>query len=362
MYGMLNHGWAPLTGVLAEREKLIDLPILERYDLSADPAERANLAGRVPERDRALSSMLNGFRPSLPGQRVAEDPEAAARLRALGYVSGNAPVKTRYTEDDDPKRLVELDGMIRRAIDAFGQGRPDEASGLYRQVIARRPDMATAYRHLAFVEWQQGKARDALSVLQQAVSRGATDTQLLRQYGEYLGDAGQLAEGLRILEPLARDAAADADTLNAFGIACARAGRAADARAAFERLAALLPGSSAPLENLGVLALEQGDTAAARTDFGRAITVMPGSARAWAGAGDAAFRAGDRKAAFEAWARAVELDPSNLAVLYSLGVNLSRDGQAAAARPYLERFLRTAPPAQYADAIREVGRLLQSGR
>jgi len=48
MSAMLNRGWAPLTGIVAGREKYIDLPIAERYDLAADPSERSNLAGRSP--------------------------------------------------------------------------------------------------------------------------------------------------------------------------------------------------------------------------------------------------------------------------------------------------------------------------
>jgi choline-sulfatase len=362
MYGMLNHGWAPLAGVLSGREKYIDLPILERYDLASDPAERTNLAGHTPERDRTLAALLSAFKPVLPGQRVAEAPEAAARLRALGYVSGNAPAKAQYTEDDDPKRLVGYDSDIHRALEASSAGRPDEAAQIYRHVIERRPGMAMAYRHLALLEWRRGNAAGAVAVLREARGRGISDARLVGQLGEYLSDMGQVAEGLRILEPLASDPGAEADTLNAFGIACARAGRAADARTAFERLAALLPRSSAPLENLGVLALEQGDTLAAKGYFERAVAVTPDSSRAHAGAAAAAFRSGDRKSAYEAWARAVELDAANFEALYSLGVNLARDGRMDAARPYLERFLATAPPALHAGERQDVARLLQSGR
>ena len=123
MSGMLNHGWAPLSGVLVDRDKWIDLPMAERYDLATDATERTNLEGRSPERDRSLTAALKAFKPAAPGRRVTEDPEAAARLRALGYVSGTAPAKARYTEDDDPKRLVELDSAIHRAVDAVGDGR-----------------------------------------------------------------------------------------------------------------------------------------------------------------------------------------------------------------------------------------------
>src|SRR5207302_1640788 len=89
MSASLNRGWAPLSGVLADRDKFIDLPIVERYDLAADPGERVNLSGRAPERDRTIGAALRAFNAAPPGERRDEDPDAAARLRALGYVSGH---------------------------------------------------------------------------------------------------------------------------------------------------------------------------------------------------------------------------------------------------------------------------------
>jgi arylsulfatase A-like enzyme/Flp pilus assembly protein TadD len=362
MAGMLNHGWAPLTGVLVDREKLIDLPVAERYDLAADAGERSNLFGRTPERDRMLAAALAGFSPVLPGERVAEDAEAAAQLRALGYVSGSAPAKSSYTEADDPKRLIEIDAALHRALDAAGAGRPADAAQIYQQVIDRRPDMAIAYRHLALLAWQQGDGARAIGVLRQAVARGVTDARLLAQLGEYLTDAGHVAEGIRILEPVAKNPAADADALNALGIAYARAGRRDEAKRVFERLLTVLPGSSAPLENLGVLALEQGDAAGAAGYFDRAIAASPDSSRAHAGAAAAAMQRGDRRAACDAWARAVRLDPSNVDALFSLAVTLARDGRMSEARPYLDQFLQSAPPDRYADQRRAVSQLIAGGR
>ncbi len=260
---MLNHGWAPLSGVLVDREKLIDLPVAERYDLANDPAEGTNLFGRSPERDRTLAATLTAFAPALPGQRAAEDPETAAGLRALGYVSGGAPVKAKYTEADDPKRLIELDAAIHRALEAFGAGRLEEAAQIYRQVIERRPDLEIAHRHLAFIDYQRGDIEGAIGVLRRAVAGGVTDPRVRAQLGEYLSDAGQVAEGIRILEPLAQEPAASADVLNALGVAYARAARTEDARRMFERLIEAMPGSGGPFENLGVLALGSGDAASA---------------------------------------------------------------------------------------------------
>ncbi len=362
MSGMLNHGWAPLSGVLVGRDKLIDLPILERYDLATDATERQNLAGRSPTEDGALQATLKGLSPTWPGQRASEDAESVGRLRGLGYVSGQAPVKTKYTDADDPKRLIELDQSIHRALDAVSAGRLVEAEDIYRQVIDRRPDMAIAYRHLALIEWQAGNADAAIAVLRRGLAKGVTDVRAVAQLGEYLSDSGHVAEGIGVLEPLGRNPAADADTLNVLGIALARARRNDEAQRVFERLRELLPGSSAPLENLGVLALDRGDARGAKTLFERAIAVDHGSSRAYAGLGAASMQAGDRSAAYAAWSKAVELDPTNFDALFNLGTSLAREGRMDTARPYLEQFRRTAPPGPYAGQLREVTRLLQTGR
>jgi len=358
MASMLNHGWAPLSGVLTGHDKFIELPSPERYDLAHDRLEQANLFGKAPERDRVLAASLAAFNWTLPGQRLAEDKDTVARLRSLGYVSAQAAPKTRYTEQDDPKRLVELDRDIHHAINAFNDGRTDDAEKLYRSVIERRPDMPIAYRRLAFIEWQRGRVSAAVDILRKGVSRGITDPRLLAQLGEYLSDQGHLAEGIRMLSPLTDDPATEADASNALGIAYARSGRAPEARQMFERLIAMLPHSSAPLENLGVLALQQGDTKNARQFFDRAIALSPDSSRAHGGAGATAFQEGDRPSAYASWLRAIQLDASNFDALYSLAINLANDGRMAEARPYLEQFLRTAPPAAYPEQLKTVNRLL----
>jgi arylsulfatase A-like enzyme/Flp pilus assembly protein TadD len=359
---VLNRGWAPLAGVLLDRDKFIDVPIAERYDLSGDPAEMSNLAGRSPERDRMLVASLRAYNAPPPGERVAEAPDAAARLRALGYVSGNVPAKARYTDADDPKRLVELDRAIHDAVSAFGAGRAGDAVGIYQRVIDRRPDMAIAYRHVAFIEAQRGNVSGAIDVLQRAVGRGVTDPRLVTQLGEALVDAGRVAQGIQVLEPVAGAPNAEAEALNALGIAYARGGRVEDARRVFERVLAVDPASTVPLENLGMLALERGDLATAHKRFEQAIAADPRSSRAHAGAGVVALRQGDRRAAIDAWTRAVQLDPRNFDALYNLGTTLARDGQGVAARPYLEQFLRTAPPAFHAKDLQEVSRLIQKAR
>jgi Tfp pilus assembly protein PilF len=363
MSALLNRGWAPLTGIVEGREKYVDLPIAELYDLRDDPAERSNLAGGGRERERTLAEELRAFGAPLPGARRAESAETLERLQALGYISGDAPTKTRYTESDDPKRLVDLDQAVHRGVELYGARRFDEAEAEYRYVIARRPDMAIAYRHLAFIEFERGKAADAVALLERAIGRGVKHGGVVSQLGTYLAETGHTAEAIRLLEPAARDSAAsDADTLNSLGIAYARGGRPADAREIFERVLAVDPRSSIPLENLGFLDLERQDLASARTHFERAAQADPGSSQAQAGLGVVALKQGDHAGAVEHWKLAVRLDPTNYDALYNLATTLASDRQMEAARPYLELFVRSAPPGFYAKDIQDVSRLLQSSR
>ena len=160
MSAMLNRGWAPLTGVLVDRDKYIDLPLAERYDLTRDPAERVNRFGRDSERDRALAAALGGFNAAAPGSRHTEDPEAVARLRALGYVTGSALAKARYTGADDPKTLVELDRAVHGAVEAFGAGRRlyvlliwdgEELIGIAPLMISRVKMYGLPVREIGFI-------------------------------------------------------------------------------------------------------------------------------------------------------------------------------------------------------------------
>ena len=319
-------------------------------------------------------AILRGFNAAPPGDRRAEDPDAVARLRALGYVSGSAPAKARYTDADDPKQLVDLDRAVHDAVEAFGAKRFGEAVQIYQGIIARRPDMAIAYRHLAFVEWQRGNPAGAVDALQRAIKAGVTEPAIVAQLGGYLTDTGRVAEAIRLLEPLTRDAAgpesgSESDSESGLGVRCRDAERARHrvhprrpprGRATFERVLAANPDSSVPLENLGVMALERGDLAGARRYFERAVRADPRSSRARGGLGVVALREGDRAGAIDAWTRAVQLDPANFDALYNAGTTLARDGQMDAARPYLELFLKTAPPAFYAKDLKEVEALLGS--
>jgi tetratricopeptide (TPR) repeat protein len=361
MTAMLKRGWAPLSGVLVDREKYIDLPIDEFYDLASDPRESQNRAPRSSERVRALAARLSAFNATLPGDQRIENAEVRARLQSLGYVSGSAPRKARYTEEDDPKRLIDVDRLMMEGIDLHLAGQSDRAADAYRRVIARRPDMELAYRRLAFIQWEQGQAREAIATLREALQKNGQDIDVEIRLGTYLAETGASAEAIPMLERATTASPEDRDGLNGLGIAYANAGRDADAVRTFERILALDPRDAFALANLGTVYLQRADLQRAGEAFARAVESDPTSSRAHAGLGVVAEKSGRPAAAITHWQRAVELDRTNFDALYNLATGLVTAGRVTEARPYLEQFVRTAPPAFYGRDVERIRHYLRSG-
>jgi arylsulfatase A-like enzyme/Tfp pilus assembly protein PilF len=360
MSAMLDYGGAPLAGVLAGRDKYIRVPIPELYDLASDPAERRNLIDRpdAAARRRALEASLAAFAAAAPGAPRPEDADAAARLRSLGYLSPGAAPKGRYTEADDPKRLANVDRELHEAVALGEDGHLPEAIDRYKRVLAERPALTAAARHLAFAYWRLGDASHAISTLQAARPTASADVGLSVQLATYLAAAGRRKESLALLEEAARPGA-DLDALNALGLAYARDNRTADALGAFNRSLQLDPDNATTHENIAAIQLDAGRLDQARAEFTRAIELNPRSAQAHSGLALALMKQNDRGGALAEWKKAVAIDPADFDALYNLGVQLARDGQTAEARPYLERFARTAPPAAYGRELRNVEALLQ---
>ena len=96
----------------------------------------------------------------------------------------------------------------------------------------------------------------------------------------------------------------------------------------------------------------------ARRWYSQALESDPASTQAHNGLGVVEMKAGHRQAAIQHWQEAVARDPENFDALYNVATELLNDGRPDVARPYLEQFVRTAPPALYAAEITRVRGLL----
>ena len=366
----LVRGWAPLRGVLSGRQKFIDLPIPELYDLAVDPQEAKNQAAEQEDRMKVLGGLLRGYNVAPPARPGPESAEVAATLRSLGYVTGSAPARQVYTEADDPKRLVKVDQDLHTAGELSRSGKVQDAIAIFDSVIARRPDTADAHLQLAYAYWQSGQPGAAIATLEKALKHGAPDRDVRIQLGLYLAESGtDVARAIKVLETLPDD---DVEAVNALGVAYSAAGRRADATRAFKRVLALDPTNGLAYQNLASMVLRDAQAARNRADRDRglkeaetlarqALDADPELAKAYTTLGVILAGTGRRSDAIESWKRAVALDGSEFDALYNLSVLLVEAGRHQEAREYAQRFVATAPPAQYRADIEQLQRYLRGG-
>jgi len=358
--GMLTRGWAPLYGVVEGREKLIELPLPELYDLGADPREATNLAAREPARMEALGGVLAGFRARDAGARPAEESaETRDRLAALGYVTAaRAEIKETYGVEDDPKRLIELDAMMQEVVALQIRGQDREALARCRQVVERRPAMPAGWVQLAHIHSKLGETDQAIAVLRRAFELKPDELATVILLAGSLNDAGQPAEAELLLRAFVEREPPSADALVTRGIALAQLGRAKEALASFGRARELDPSNPMTLVQIATVLLTSGRDADARAALEQAIALNPDVALAHHTLGLVAVRQRDDALAERSFRRALELEPAGADTLLNLASLLARRGRATEARPLFEQFLRVAPPSLYGPAIEQTRRWL----
>ena len=359
----LVRGWAPLRGVLVAKNKYIDLPIPELYDLVKDPKEATNLAPQAADRVQVMLNTLKTYNMAPPDRPGQESAETAAALRALGYIGGVAAPRETYTAADDPKRLVAVDNQLHQATDLFQNGRRDEGIALLEKVIAERPETADAYISLAHAYYEAGQVQPAIEILKQGLAHGAPDRDISIRLGIYLAEGGgDSAQAIRLLEHVPND---DVEALNGLGIAYIDAKRYGDAVRTFNRVLALDPTNGIAYWNLAVVTLRDAEATRSGDDRDRklrsaesyatqAVQQDPSLAGAYTTLGVVYSFTNRKPQAIEAWRHAVELDGTEFSALYNLWLELAASGQRDQAVKYAQQFVDTAPPAMFPSELNEI--------
>jgi tetratricopeptide (TPR) repeat protein len=366
MDASLTRGWAPLRGVTRGGWKYIDLPDAELYDLTADPAEQHNRSAdrnREQSMQRALADIESIRGGSAP--EAALDPDAAARLRSLGYTGGTAAPVHAPTLADDPKRLAPLNEAFNSALTAFDERQPDVALASLTKILEARPDFLSARTSGATVLLSVGRPGDAVTLLRAAPSAQKASPELLEKLGAALREAGDLRGSAAVLDQARKDGDKSPTLRQDLAVAYAGLGRTAEARALFAELIAEDPSSATLWYNLGLLELQSGRPEEASAALRKAVDREPSYGDAWQALGAAVVKS-DPAAALDAWQRAERLLPRDYDLLFNLGMLASQGKQPATAVPYLERFVREAPRPRYDHDIQTVqqtlARLERSGK
>ena len=356
----LTRDWAPLRGVVEGGYKLISLPIPELYDLERDREEKSNIYEQAPELARQLEEKLQRITDQAGAVETSvPDLETVRRLQALGYVT--MPVtrrKSQYTEEDDPKRLIDLSNAYDDSSVLFAQGQRERALVILEDLVRKQPRSSQAYQKLAFALHQVGRFDEAVGVLESAVEKGAQEMSLIALLGAYLIEGGEEGEAASLLEDLVLRAPDYAEGHSYLGFAYGRLGRVEEARREFEIVLELDPSSARTYSSLGSMALDRGDVVEALRLLREALKYDPELAGAHNALGVAYARAGDTARSIESWRRAVELAPRQFDALYNLAIALA-DSSPREAVPYLERFAREAPEERYRADIEKVRVLLR---
>jgi arylsulfatase A-like enzyme/Tfp pilus assembly protein PilF len=348
LYPQLELGWAPLHAWRTTSRKFIDAPRPELYDLESDQGETTNRAAEQPARSEELRQALEtALRRSAPAAAASVDPEAAERLRALGYVSSGAATPAKGHALRDPKEGVRLMPRLNRGMSA-ARIEPDVAIHELNAVLAEDPGLLMARRTRAVAYAAAGKHELAIADLRQLESQNQLTPEDAIVLGDNLRFAGRLRESAAVLERAAHDNPRFPQPLLSLAEVRIQERNYPGAASALERVLQLVPDHIEALRRLGDLAILREDFDAAAARYSRVLEIDRTDAPAMTKLGVVRMRTGRPDDATRLFQEAIERDPRNAeALLYLAGVLASR-GRPADALPYFQRAIEAGPPSTMA--------------
>lgn len=196
-YPRFHMGWSELSSLIDFPHHLIQGPDPELYDLERDPRETKNL--RATER-RAFATLREKIAPfqvaaAEPGR---EDAETAAKLAALGYLSGAA--RPAAGPLPDPKAKIGVLADFGRGTALLQAKKNAEAAAALLEVTRANPGMieawamlGSAYRRMQEYEKGLEAYRKAMELAGGSPAVALPIASLLRLLGRY-DEARQHAE------------------------------------------------------------------------------------------------------------------------------------------------------------------------
>ncbi|MEJ2367041.1 MAG: sulfatase-like hydrolase/transferase [Acidobacteriota bacterium] len=204
---LYSFGWAPLYALAEGPWKYILAPKPELYNVSKDPEENRNLVRKEPRRAAAMKKILEKDlqqRTATKGEAVQLDESEMRSLQSLGYISGTMGTGSGGGYRD-PKDMTAFLQLYERAMDAYNQGRmeeaergfqalagqdpgnpltyfylgnilgrtdPDRAELYFKKCLKLRPDFWQGYSQLMLLWVNTGKMQQAFDLGKAAIARG----------------------------------------------------------------------------------------------------------------------------------------------------------------------------------------------
>jgi arylsulfatase A-like enzyme/Tfp pilus assembly protein PilF len=351
MYPLHHFGWSEQKAWRAGRYKVIDAPRPELYDLERDPEENSNL---YSERRALADTMIARLRQqekeapegkgaSKPAPEV--DPEARARLAALGYVgSFVATVSSPSGGRADPKDKIDLFNLMTEAREiSRDDGTFDKVVAMYKQVIAEDPNVTDAWFNLGNAYARVHRDEEAIPYFKRALElkpdydlpvinmanayrRLGKDDAALAGYEHYLTidpknahvryqigeiylDRGDEAQAIQDFKQALEIDPREASALNALGVIAFQRGDIAGAERQIRGALEIKPDVRLAHYNLALIAEERSDLKTAETEYRQEIELHPDAYRASFNLARLYERLGDQAAQIATFKKTIEINP-----------------------------------------------------
>ena len=391
-YPLYHYGWSDLRALRSGRFKLIAAPRPELYDLEQDPGEQSNL---FEERKQLADRMLTRLgelearftKTERPNSEPEVDPEARARLAALGYVGSfvaSAPPDAKRSGLSDPKdkirvfnliskardiskdekRFDEVVGMLKqvvgedpKVVDAWFMlgnvhtrvNRQEQAIEYFKRVLALKPDDEMAMVNMANAFRQIGKDEEALVGYRRFLELDPKNSQIRYEVAQILIDRGELDEASKLLTEALQLEPKMVAARNALGAVALKKGNVAQAEQEIRAAIAQRPDVRLAHFNLALIAEERRDYRTAIDEYLKEIELHPSSYKAMFNLGRLYGEMGQRDAQLRAYREAIAANPMFAeGHLYLAKLLLDMNRELDEAARLAERGVELGPRSPYA--------------
>ncbi len=350
LFPYYSRGWAPLKGFIYDREKFIESPIPELYDLNKDFDELKNLAQekKLDRYRKRLEQIIED--QSLPDRIDAKtkyDRKSLEKLRSLGYISTSLDSKKKdFGPQDDIKVLLPYNNRAMEAMDLYQRGEVREGFELLKQILTERKDIDIAYYNLAALYEQQGELNESLQVLKLGLDNIPSSYEIFLQYITFLTKVGKDDEIIKVFdEKNYRQMEHDPEIWNFLGIAHSRKQDFEKAVEAYEKGISIDNEYPDLFNNLGnayySLSQKTNDRKFLEKSIQslqKAIELDPDYINPYNGLGLAYRTSGNVDKAISHWEKALEIKPDFSQALLNLGISHLGQGLKAKALDYFKKY------------------------
>jgi choline-sulfatase len=337
-YPFSSFGWSPLHALETNRYHYIDAPTPELYDAIADPEENDNLAPTQPATVAVLKEKLqqilrNNPLPKTESLASQLSPDAAEKLRALGYVAYRSPVSGAALASGlpDPKNKLGEFNAILKAEDAFRAADFQTGQKLLAEVQEKDPQMYVIPFMLGEASLRQNNWADAARELRKCLQLNANFDQAMTGLAHALFKLGDLAEARQWIEKALHYNPENYRALWDLASIEAREDPAAAAEV-FERAIAIQPNFALARRDLGMLQFAQKNYAEAAQQLAKAIELGLHEATLYNFLGICYSRIGQLPQSVKAYQHALKMNPGLAEAHLNLGYAYQRIGSKEMAK------------------------------